>query len=139
MIDETKLLRDLHQAYVNGSGLVVEFTMSRIHAWQLWRSRGWGFADLGLVLKYLKRMIKEGKKWQSSLGFRALIENTDAFEELLAMARAQARQPKVDRAKAEVLRATGRKEEVKAQPRSAAEILRDAKAFEDFRAFARSL
>ncbi len=139
MTDVTSPLRVLHATYVRCSSLAVDFTFARLQAWELWKARGWCNEDLKVVIEFLKREIREGRKWGSSLNFRSLIERTDVFEEVLAEARARRRIPKMDPGKREVLRATGRKEEQKAKPRSAEEILRDGKAFENFKAFARSL
>lgn len=139
MTDTTSELRVLHSTYVHCSTLQVEFTMQRLRAWEIWKARGWGLVELKLVVAFLKDAIREKRKWPSSLNFRALIENTDVFEEHLAEAKAWGRIPKMCQAKKDVLRATGRLEPVKARPRSVEEVLRDAKAFEDFKAFARSL
>lgn len=139
MTDETPTLKALHEAYVKHSGRSVEFTMGRLQAWQLWVSHGWTLKDLEAVIAHVRKLISKGRKWESSLRFGLLIENTSNFEELLAEARAFGRIPKMDPGKREVLKATGRFEPVKARPRSVEEVLRDAKAFEDFKAFARSL
>ncbi len=125
--------------YVRKTGLVLELTMRRMEAWRVWLSHKWEPWDLDMVICYLKKQVAAKRRWEQSLNFKALIENTSNFEELLAEARCYARVPKMDRGKAEVLRATGRLEPIKAKARSAEQVLRDAKAFEDFRAFARSL
>lgn len=139
MTDITAALKSLHETYVTVSGLKLEFTFQRLHAWELWRARGWEKPELLLVLGFLKEAIRSGRRWNGALGFRALIEKTDVFEEHLAEARAWGRIPRMDAGKREVLRATGRLEPIRAKSRSAAEILRDDQAFKDFQAFARSL
>lgn len=139
MNDVTAVLKSLHQVYVNATGLKLEFTFQRLHAWELWTARGWGETELLLVVGFLKQAIRDGRRWSGSLNFRSMIEKLDLFEEHLAEAKARGRIPKMDPGKREVLKATGRLEPVKARSRSAAEILKDAKAFEDFKAFARSL
>lgn len=139
MIDNTSMLKALHDCYVNATGLKLEFSFQRLHAWELWLAKGWREPDLLLVVGFLKEGVRQGRKWASSLNFRSLIENTSVFEEHLAEAKARGRIPRMDPGKREVLKATGRLEPVKARPRSVEEVLRDAKAFEDFKAFARSL
>lgn len=133
MNDLTPALKALHQAYVTATGLKLEFTFQRLHAWELWKARGWCHADLLLVVTFLRQGIKDGRKWGSSLNFRSLIENMDAFEEHLAEARARGRIPKMDPGKREVLRATARLEPIKSRPRSVEQVMRDETAFRQFK------
>jgi len=139
MIDETPALEQLHSFYVQKSGRVVKFDMRKMEAWRLWGSHGWKLLELGCVIVYLKKLIAQGRKWESSLRFTNLIENVSNFEEILAEARAVGRHIPMPARKAEVLRATGRPTEPEPKARSAAEILAGEKAFEAFRAFKQSL
>ncbi len=135
-MNETPIAQALHDCYVRRSGLAVPFTMERLYAWNVWRSRGFTEGDLEAVIAIVKRKIAAGQKWDGSLGFKALIENISHFEEMLAEARAWARKPKVNSARASVLRATFRPvEEPKSNAQTSGDVLAAAKAFEAFRAW----
>ncbi len=134
--DETPVIQALHDVYVQRSGLNIVLTMGRMAAWNVWRSHGWSVGDLEAVIALTKRRIAEGRKWEGSLHFSKLIENISHFEEMLAEARAWARKPKVNPARASVLRATFRPvEEPKSNAQTSGDVLAAAKAFEAFRAW----
>lgn len=107
MTDITPAIQELHSAYCDSTKMSIELTMSRIFQWQAWQARGWGKAELRLVVQSLHRKIAAGKKWASALTFRRLIGDLEGFEEELADARALARRPRPG-AREAVLRATGR-------------------------------
>lgn len=134
MVDETPAIRELHELYWALTGFKdVRFDRAKMETWNIWRSHGWGKEELELVIRFVREEIFKERRWRSSLYFRNLIANTDTFEEFLADARARGRLPKMDKGKAEVLRATGRMEEQKARPRSAEQVMRDEAAFNQFR------
>ena len=139
MVDETPVLKNLHDIYIRKTGRAVTFDCRRMEAWRIWMSHKWEPWDLDMVICYLKKLIAAKRRWEQSLNFHCLIENTSNFEELLAEARCYARVPNMDKGKAEVLKATGRLEPLKAKPRSAEEIMRDEAAFKAFQQFRQSL
>lgn len=76
--------------------------------WFEWIRAGFGEPELRLVVAHLQRKIRSGERRPECLKFSNLIGNPDFFEEDLAMARAVGRIQPVDRARADVMRATGR-------------------------------
>lgn len=142
MIDETPLLRRLHQVYVQDTRLDVPLNMGRMDNWHAWRSHGFTEQDLILVIRNLKAKIKDGRKWESALHFSKLIRETDVFEEELAEARAKQRErgQRIDPARAQALRESGRPPvQVIATARSAADIIAGDEAFARFRELKHSL
>lgn len=111
MTSETELATDLHAAYCSLTGMDLPLTMQRIFSWTAFKAKGWTKEDLALVIRHLQRKIRLARKWPSALLFRNLIERLDYFDEELSEARAMARAPKIDKGKADVLRATDRHHE----------------------------
>lgn len=131
----------IHQTYCRLSGMEIALTMGRTYAWEVWSSKGWTATDLTLVVSRLKQLIREKRKWESSLHFRRLIEDLDGFEEILSEARALARVPQrtiTDRDR--VLQASGRKAtEVQLAARTPAQIMAGDEAFRKLRELGASL
>lgn len=134
MNDETPIVQALHACYMQRSGLEIPLTMGRIMAWNQWRSHGFTEGDLEAVIALTKRRIAEKRKWEGSLHFSKLIENISHFEEMLAEARAWRRAPVVDKARAQVLQATGRPAPVvEVKTVAAGDVLATAEAFAKFK------
>ena len=142
MTDQTPFIRKLHAQYCSCSGQFVALTMTRIMSWENWLAYGntvggWGESDIEAVIYFLKRLIKEGRKWPQSLWFKNLIQNTDNFEELHSAARAWKREPRFDFDKQRVLKATGRA--TKPEPQQAKPVgdivagMAALKAFQDLK------
>ena len=124
----------LHARYCALTGLHIDFTMPRNWVWEQWLARGWTQGDLLAVINWVKTKNKAGGKY--SLGFRNLIQDTEHFEELLAMARANARVVRAPIAKAATLRATGRDDN---PPPTQAAIDAGARASELLKSFKQKL
>lgn len=132
MTNETQLCSELHKAYCDLTGMRVDLTLQRTFMWQAWKLKGWTVCDLALVIRFLQKKIRAGQKWESSLSFRRLIEDTEGFEENLSMARAAARGPKQDRERQSVLCATGRCGQAQPEPaRSAGQIMAERSQLAD--------
>lgn len=100
--------------------------------WNNWRSHGYDSSDLEAVISNLKRLVKEGRRWDTCLRFSKLIE-PEYFAEELSFARAWKRTSVVDKEKASVLKATGRDPNPKpAKARSAEDIMNADAAFKAF-------
>lgn len=125
----------LHKVFVELTGRDIPLDLQgyREHQWWDWGQQGYTEADLRLVVDYVRRGIREGKRNVGALKFVNMIGDPLRFGEDLAEAKALARQPKRDRNRDEVLRASGRSTEPKANPRTADEIMRDDAAFQAFR------
>lgn len=119
-----KTIESLHAAYTRLTGYVLQLDMAREYEWFQWQRRGFTEQDLALVINYIKRGIREGRRNQGALKFSNLIVSSDFFEEDLAEAKALARMPKPNPHKQEVLRATGRIEQPSQSARSAAEVIK---------------
>lgn len=101
----------MHKLYVAMTGLDIPYTMQRHYSWESWLVAGHTQPDLELVVHYIKRRIKEGRREKESLLFRNMIQNKENFAEDLAIAKAESRNsPRMAPDKIRVLRATGRAE-----------------------------
>lgn len=141
MKDVTKSVKPLHDAYCRLSGMQIQLTMSRLMSWEQWLAHGWTEQDLAAVIGLIRRKIKLGQRWTSSLHFRNLIENRDVFEEDLAEARSERQFRKQFTPRNQALAATGRPAEQTGErpARSVGEILAGIKAFADFQALKETL
>jgi hypothetical protein len=136
-------IQQLHHLYCTLTNMQIRLDIAREHEWYHWLQRGFKPDDLRLLVKHLRTEIREGRRNHGCLKFRNLIAQVDYFEEDLAEARARARAPKSDPARAETLRAAGRDPALQSpSARPAAEVARQitrdpaaaAKALEELRA-----
>lgn len=146
----TKLeqIKAIHGAYVRLTGQDVALDMHRESVWFEWLRKGFTEADLKLVVCHVRKGMPSGDRKQGALKFSNLIGQLDRFEEDLAMARALARRPRMDGARAEVLLQSGREASAGSRPpRSAGEVLEQPagdsvaakKALEEFKKFKETL
>jgi hypothetical protein len=109
-----KEVERLHAAYVRLSGLAIALDLAgyRASVWFEWGRHGWGEEELALVIRYIRRCIRNGERGFNSgtLRFNALIGQPDRFEEHLAEARQASRGNRIDPNWASVMRATGRED-----------------------------
>lgn len=81
----------LHTIFCEATGTSYTLHYERQRAWVAWMHRGWGEADIKLVVRYLKKAIRENRRNQGALKFRNLISHDpdilDNFEEDLNEAR----------------------------------------------------
>lgn len=131
----TEETRALHDSYLRLTGLDLRYSIFHHYHWERWLSEGFTKQELDLVVHYIKRRIRDGSRKLESFKFSNLIGNTERFAEDLSMARAEARdrQSKGDPNKRSVLASTGRIEPLVNTVRSAAQIMADMKAFEEFK------
>lgn len=102
----------------------MRYDMSRHFQWEAWAAAGYTVEDLHLVVAYIWRRIKAGKREMESFKLSVLIGDLSKFEDDLSIARSEsavaqkeARRPIASPSKAAVLRATGREtESPKADP-----------------------
>lgn len=111
-MDKAQTIQSLHADYCRLTGMEIRCDMGRERDWFEWQARGFTAHDLKMVVHYIRAGIREGKRNLGALKFSNLIRDYDKFEEDLAEARsinaANSRKPRVDPARAEALRATGR-------------------------------
>lgn len=133
----------LHQCYTALTRLEVPLSISRRFAWENFLEQGHGQPELELVVRFIKRRIKEGRRYPESLRFRNLIEFTENFAEDLSMARAEERSLKdrQDTPRKEIMRAANISidRQVQDTVRSAAQILAESEALARFREFKKTL
>lgn len=124
-------LPQLHSLYCTLTGFPLRLDMLREREWFEWEKAGGDAERLRLVVGYLIREIKAGKRNPGCLKFSNLIRNYEGFEEdyLLALAfdritQKQAKRPVLGAGKAAVMRATGREtERPTAKPEAVAAIV----------------
>lgn len=133
MTDSTQPTHALHAAYQHCTGLSIPFTMQLHYRLESWLAQGGTAADMELVVKYLNRRIKAGKRPMESLLPRNLFSDYSNFLEDLSMARADSK-PKPDPAREPVLAATGRASPVQSA-KPVADILAGCAALAEFRAW----
>jgi hypothetical protein len=130
----------LHSEYVRLTGMDVPLSMPRLFTWEVFQHRGFGLPELNIVVPWLRKQIKTGPKTVKCLGFRALIEDCEAFEEHLSFARAESRIRRPDPARASILRTTGRDPNpVQGEARPARNIIAEMTALNELRALKESL
>lgn len=100
-------INSVHKVFVELTGMPLVLTMGRIFIYEQWLLQ-FTEADLRVVVPYIKKGIKSGRRQPGALKFSNLIENPERFEEDLSMARAESRRPLVDKGRGDALRATGR-------------------------------
>jgi len=137
MTDSTPKYALLHSAFNRLTKRCMVMTSADLFRWETWCSHGWTEADLSLVVAFINRRIKAKRRWPESLRLHNLID-TDRFALDLQDARGESRRP-VETPRARALASIGRTEPQKDTVRTAGEILAAAKAYEDFRKFARGL
>jgi len=106
-------IASLHATYERESGerLRLNGIYYREQAWLIWVQQGFTEADLTLVIRYLKEMIRKDRRRPESLKFSNLVESWDRFEEDLSLARGWSRnRPPAKSARQDALRAIGRSE-----------------------------
>lgn len=121
----THQIQSCYQALVQSTGLDIKFTTSLNYYLERFCFEGYTAEDIRLVVGYIKRRIKAGRREKESLLPRNLLIRTDNFAEDLSMARAELREfsQRPDPAKQSVLRATGRSAVKETTERSAAAIM----------------
>ncbi len=122
-------IKALYDCYVTATKLDLKLTMGLTFQLERFAVEGFTCDDVNLVVAYLWRRIKAGKRQKECLLPRNLIVNTDEFAENLSMARSESRslQTKPDPRKESVLKATGRSAEVTSDTKSAQQILEQNK------------
>lgn len=108
-------LPELHALYCSLTMRQVSLDTHTRFRWEAWAVRGWTADDLCLVVKFIKKKVASGQRREESLRLYNLID-TARFEDDLQDARGQRRTPKMDRGKAEVMRQTGRSDQLPAKP-----------------------
>lgn len=121
-ISQTDLTR-WHALYCALTDRELPCTMAMNFTWENFISHGWTEADLALVVKHIKSLIKLKRRRPESLRFHLLIGDTERFNEDISEARALARVPKPNYRRQEVLKATGRTEEPKSGFLTSEEVL----------------
>lgn len=122
----------LHRVYVQETCMELDFSMSRLWAWELWSAK-FSEQDLRDVIRFNKSKGNRGR----NLNFRNLISGPCAIEfaeEDLAELRAKRRAPIVTN-RDKVLAASGRPQEKVSVVKMAAQVMADTKALAEFRAW----
>jgi len=101
VLGSSEKIESIHALYWKLTSQFLKLDMNREHTWQMFLKR-FTEDDLRLVIAHLKKGIDDGERRIGCLRFSNLIEQTDRFEEELAMARAYYRnnKPQTNRAKA---------------------------------------
>lgn len=107
-MDALQRIQQLHALYVELTGFEIRLDSSRENDWFLWLKAGFCEDDLKIMVHHLRKGIQAGSRQAAALKFRNLIGQPDYFEEDLAEAKARMRSPKLDPARENVLRASGR-------------------------------
>lgn len=124
MITES-LTQSFHAHYCSLTGFDRPFTIQMRYKWERWLFEKYTLDDLSLVIKYLKRKIKQNKRELASLAPRNLIEDTERFADDLVLARAESinKEARGDENRRSVLEATSRTVESQKSVRSAGKIM----------------
>lgn len=125
----TEQTQSMHHVYNLLSGLAIPFSMSLHFRYEMLIAQGMTADDLGLVINYVKRRIREKRRERESLLPRNILRDYSNFQEDLSMARAEQRSQLSPRDTA--LKALGRPVEASKPARSVADILAGEKAFKE--------
>lgn len=103
-------LKPYYEAYIKASGLPIKFTLGMRYYFERLHFEGFSPTDVSMVISYIKRRIKSGRRERESLLPRNALADTDKFSEDLSMARSDLRsiQSRPSQAKQSVLNSTGR-------------------------------
>lgn len=114
-IPTTQETAALHEEFNRLTKQSVRYDMSRHFAWEAWLAEGYTADDLRLVIAYIWRRIKAGKRERESFKLSVLIGSQSRWEDDLSMARSEAtvasKTPRVNAGRAAVQRSTGREPE----------------------------
>lgn len=127
----------IHAAYCQCSGRAVVMSMQDHGRWNLWKAHGWTEADLRLVVRFIQRRIKAGRRYDESLRLHNLLEPGRFADDLLD-SKAEQRQPRPTPRQA-VLKAVGRQEPESDRCVSAGQALERTKLAERLRRWRESL
>lgn len=125
----TEDTRSLHAHYTRLTGLSIPYSMQLHFRYEYFIASGCTAEDLGVVIKYIQRRIREGKREKESLLPRNMLRDYSNFQEDLSMARAEQRSQLSPRDMA--LKALGRPVEASRPARSVADILAGGKVFKE--------
>lgn len=87
----------LHKEFCQETGMELRLGLgeySRERAWHEFHKAGFTAEDLRLVIRHLKKKIKDKERNPGALKFSNLIERPEAFEEELGLAKAEQRNAK---------------------------------------------
>lgn len=122
--EQTRLMHDAYSKLVANERIALPYSMSLHFRWEMWMAKGFTTEDLALVINYLRARIRAGKRELECLDLRNLLSSVDDFSCTLSMARAKARQPRVEPDRESVLRSASRPEKAPVgMARSAKEVL----------------
>lgn len=125
----------IHSVYCSITNRPVLYDTRKFFAWQAWQAMGWTEEDLRLVVAFILRRIKTGKRRPESLRFTLLIEDHSRFEDDVLDARMEARQSQNQPTpRARALSSVGRTEPEPERCRSVDSIMAESKALAEFRA-----
>lgn len=121
----TEHIQSCYQALVQSTGLDLKFTTALNYQLERFCFEGFTAQDIRIVVGYIKKRIRAGRREKESLLPRNLIVRTDNFAEDLSMARSELREfaQRPDPSKESVLKATGRSAVKETTERSAAAIM----------------
>lgn len=127
MTDVTPQLTYLHGVYCQLSKRSMTMTTREMYGWQAWIAKGYKVEDLRLVIAFIQKRIKDGRRFPESLRFHNLIERHDRFADDLLDSRAEANKPvRTDRQS--VLEASGRPDPCPDKVQSAEQVIRGSEA-----------
>ncbi len=129
----------LHSVWMQATHRDIAMSITDHHRWNYWVAKGWTEADLRLVIAFINRRIKAGRRFPESLRLYNLID-VDRFEQDLQDARAEARQYAArPRPRQNMLSSVGRPEPIKDNAQSAGQVIRDNEALKALLKFRDSL
>jgi hypothetical protein len=120
-------IKELYDAYVAATGLDLRLTTALNYQLERFAFEGYTCDDIRLVVGYIKRRIRIGRREKESLLPRNLIENTSHFAEDMSMAKAEIRErsSKGDTARHTVLAQSGRTTMKQPTCKQAAQIMQE--------------
>lgn len=119
----TAQTQSLHTLWMSLAKQTQPYSWTCHFRWETWLGHGWTEADLKLVVDYIWKRVKAGKRERESFKLSNLLE-PDRFSEDLSMAKSEARKPVVAPDKKRVMLASGRAENApQAKPEAIAVVV----------------
>lgn len=128
--DQTKAF---HVRWQQLTGIELAYDFSRHFAWEQWIGKGLTITDLEIIVTYIKKRIRQGRREKESLMFRNMVNNVDNALEDLSIARAETRNERKETPRERILSSVGMSKPQPERVQPVGDIMAGSSAFEKFR------
>lgn len=137
MIDQTSHINYLHGIYCQLSKRSMTLNARDFYHWEWFISQGYKVEDLRLVIGFIQKRIKEGRRFPESLRIHNLLDPAK-FADDICDARQESRN-RLPSARSRILEASSRPQDTSKPARSTESVMRESQALRDLLALRDSL